>query len=94
MTQAQKELLDLLGHEYHMEVVDFEQCICRDVGNYSIEISGTASRNRPYNVYLWERLPDGGFKGIVESFLGIKYDGVLVATLDEIVARITDSLPR
>ena len=94
MTKNQEELLALLGDDYHMEVVDYEDCICRDIGMYSIEISGTASRTRPYNVYVWERLPGGGFKGVTETFLGIKNDGALRATLDEIVARLTGNLPR
>ena len=94
MTKNQKELLAHLGKGYHMETVDFEDCICRTIGDRSIEISGTATRHRPYNVYVWEVLAPGKYGQIVEKYFDIKTDAELYARLNEIESRLTGSLPQ
>lgn len=92
MTTNQKKLLEILGNKYHLEMVDGEECICRDVGNYSIEISGTATSQRPYTVFLWLKNGKGQFGEIIARCHDIKGEEQLLSTLDTFLDRIRENL--
>lgn len=54
-TKNQKELLNLLGPEYSIKVIDLEPCIYRKINeNYDIEISGTLKKSQSIYVYVWD----------------------------------------
>lgn len=48
--------LDYLGDEYRTQLIDFEECIYRNLGNgFDIEVSGVSSKHeRSLTVYVWD----------------------------------------
>ena len=48
--------LDYLGDEYRTQLIDFEECIYRNLGNgFDIEVSGINSKHEcSLTVYVWD----------------------------------------
>lgn len=57
MNKNMKEVLAELGSDYTTKVIDWEDCIYRDLGQFDIEVSGCNYKNRTYGVYVWSKLP-------------------------------------
>ena len=79
-----KEALAFLGSGYSVQVIDFEQCLYRNLGDFDFEISGV---KRPYKgnicnvVYVWD-LRNGS--QIVEKVRDIKTLPELQSTLNRL----------
>ena len=91
-TKNQKQLLEKLGSDYYLDVIDCELCICRKISKYyEIEISGTASVKRPYHVYVWQIHPH---LGIVEKFFDIKDETKLFGILTFANSKYQNLIPQ
>lgn len=85
MGQKFKETLDYLGPRYYAKIIDCENCICRDLGDYEFEISGLSARGKyKVNVYVWKDK-----KQIVRSVYGIHSKEELLKCLET----LTQELP-
>ncbi|MFA5385650.1 MAG: hypothetical protein WC364_13525 [Eubacteriales bacterium] len=52
--------LQFLGEDYTTKIIDFEECIYRDLGKYDIEISYLKRKTlgkKGYKIYLWSKNP-------------------------------------
>ncbi|KOS61704.1 hypothetical protein FJQ98_02835 [Lysinibacillus agricola] len=52
-----KSILEELGHNYEIKVIDAEQCIYRNLQNgYDIEVSGLNNQKQSIeaNIYVWD----------------------------------------
>ena len=85
MRKKQKEMLEFLGKDYRMKVIDLEDCIYRDLGDYDIEISRTGSTKKHLDIYVWRT--KCGLE-IVEKHFKVNCNLENVKSLlDDIVAR-------
>jgi hypothetical protein len=50
-------VLKAVGNEYTVKIIDGEDCVYRDLGEYEIEISGCAEKRKPFSVYVWKKFP-------------------------------------
>lgn len=74
-------LLEELGPNYHIQAIDFEDCIYRDLGDYDIEISGCRKKNGPFSVFVWLKSK----KTIVYRKAGIRTTRGLKAELNYVM---------
>lgn len=90
-TKRQKDLLNELGPEYTIKVIDKVECIYRKIGDkYDLEIAGTQGHSKKLDVYIWDISSGLGHGArIVERVLGIKAEGLKIV-LDELVAKYQD----
>lgn len=55
ISKNQQNLLDFLRSDYSIKEIDGESCVYRKINHsYDIEISGTARKNHPMSVYVWD----------------------------------------
>lgn len=85
MTKKMHEALAALGPAYKTQVIDWELCIYRDLGNgFDIEVSGMDNnRRKPIycpSVWVWDMRP--GVDRTVENVRDIKSLPELVRVLD------------
>jgi len=57
MNRNLKEVLAAVGSDYTIKVIDFEDCVYRDLGEFDIEVSGCNYKNRTFSVYVWSKYP-------------------------------------
>lgn len=57
MNKNIQEVLNELGSGYESKVIDYEECVYRDLGDYEIEISGCAYKRQPFHIYVWSKSP-------------------------------------
>ena len=55
LSKNKQALLDYLGFGYRPRVIDFEECIYRDFGEYDVEISGGHRKGDRVIIYLWRK---------------------------------------
>ena len=85
LTKKQKKMLEFLGKDYRMKIIDFEDCIYRDLGDYDIEISRAGSTKKHLDIYVWRT--KGGLEIVEKHFkVNCKLENVK-SLLDEIVTR-------
>ena len=54
------DILKFLGEpKYYIKQIDCEDCICRKIGNYEIELSNCDNPKMSVNLYVWEVTKDG-----------------------------------
>ena len=83
--KPKKRLLDLLGNGWTVRVVDHELCVCRDLGDHDIEISGVRTQQSRISIYVWETSPN---VRIVERYIDLPQDDAAIKALcDDIVKR-------
>ena len=75
-----KDILTMLGDKYQIKVIDLENVIYRDYGDYDVEVSGLDNNRKNMNafVYVWSKKPSK----IVEKYPEIKSYGNLKELLD------------
>lgn len=82
------ELMEFLGEDFYtVKRIDFEDCICRAIENYEIEISGCGKKNICVDLYLW-RLSNPLFE--VGHIHNIKSKFELKEIIERIVLNIHD----
>lgn len=88
-TSNQQRLLDYLGSEYSIKEIDFESCVYRRINDsYDIEISGTARKNHPVSVFVWDISNGEGItSNIVEQHFGVSSWAELKELLDQIIQK-------
>ncbi len=85
LSAGKKELLNYLGEPYTTQVIDFENCVYLDMGNYDIEISRGSTSCAHFDVYVWKK--KGGLE-IVERHCRVKNDlSGIKALLNDIRSR-------
>ncbi len=91
-TKNQQELLKFLGPEYSIKTIDLESCLYRKInGHYDIEISGTARKNHPISVFVWDiSNGEGVSAAIVEKHFDITDWESLKALLDTLNKKYQD----
>lgn len=69
LSRGKQRLLNYLGEPYSTKIIDYENCVYLDMGNYDIEISRGLTIRSKFDIYVWrtkDRLE------IVERYFGIK----------------------
>lgn len=69
LSKGKQRLLEYLGEPYTTKIIDYENCVYLDMGNYDIEISRGLTIRSKFDIYVWrtkERLE------IVERYFNIK----------------------
>lgn len=51
------KMIKLLGADYGIKRIDFEDCVYRDLGDFDIEISGCGRKRGPFDVYVRQKQP-------------------------------------
>lgn len=86
MERAIRDGLKFLGNDYRFQIIDFGDCIYRDLGDYDIEIYNIKRNTlgqKGYKICVWRKEP---FK-IVERYEATEDLNELKKTLDGIVDR-------
>ena len=85
-----KDMLIMLGDKYQIKVIDSENVIYRDYGDYDVEVSGLDNNRKTMNafVYVWLKTPSV----IVEKYPEIKSYGKLKELLDTFEKRFLSPL--
>ena len=52
-----KRMLEALGTPWTMKVIDGENCIYQNLGDYEISISGGQQRTSLFHIYVWKKSP-------------------------------------
>lgn len=68
---GKRRLFDYLGEPYRSKIIDNENCVYLDMGNYDIEISGGRTKRSKIHIYVW-KTKDG--TEIVERHLDLRQD--------------------
>lgn len=71
LSAGKKRLLNFLGEPYTTLVIDLENCVYLDMGDYDIEISRGRTVRSKFDIYVWKK--KGGLE-IVEKYFDLKYD--------------------
>lgn len=88
-----KKIQTLLGPEYSIQVIDFENVIYRKINeNYDIEVSGLDNSRKSIScfVYVWDRSASSGVK-IVDEYQNINSLTALKSVLYKIIDKYQDS---
>ena len=66
------DIFEFLGDsDYYIKCIDCENCICRKIGNYEIELSNCDRNKMSVNLYVWELANAGAPKQVVADKCGI-----------------------
>lgn len=85
LSKGKQRLLEYLGEPYTTKIIDYENCVYLNMGDYDIEISRGLTIRSKIDIYVW-RTKD--LLDIVERYLNIKPDlPSIKALLDDIRAR-------
>ena len=83
------DLLHFLGRdEYCVKLIDGEDCICRKINGYELELSNCNREKMSVNLYLWELSADGS----PISTVAHKYDISSKKELKNIIERIEQNI--
>ena len=83
------DLFSFLGKDkYYVSRIDLEDCICRRIKNYEIELSGCNRKKMNINLYLWELSDNGWPLHTVAHKFGIRSKYALCAVIDRIEENI------
>ena len=88
-----RKIQTLLGPEYSIQVIDFENVIYRKINeDYDIEVSGLDNARKAINcfVYVWDRSASSGVQ-IVEKYDSIDNLTALKSLLYKIIDKYRDS---
>lgn len=91
-SKNQQELLKFLGSEYSIKEIDGELCVYRKINAcYDIELSGTARKNYPISVFVWDISKGEGVTAvIVEKHFDISGWDSLKGLLDDLTKKYQD----
>lgn len=85
LSKGKQRLLEYLGEPYTTKIIDYENCVYLNMGDYDIEISRGLTIRSKIDIYVW-RTKD--LLDIVERYLNIKPDlPSIKALLDDIRSR-------
>ena len=70
LSAGKKRLLDYLGKPYRAMIIDLENCVYCDLGDYDIEISGGKTIRADFDIYVWNKKE----LRIIEKHMGVKND--------------------
>jgi hypothetical protein len=88
LSAGKKRLLNYLGKPYTTKIIDLENCVYFDMGDYDIEISRGRTVRSKFDIYVW-RKKDG--LRIVERYIDVANDlPGIKGLLDEIRSRYTN----
>lgn len=88
LSPCQKDLLRYLGGKpYRKHIIDGENVIYRDLGDYDIEISGGHRITQPFAIYVWCKKP----LWIEERYHRLPHDHAFIKLLlNDIVQRYSN----
>lgn len=91
-SKNQQDLLKFLGSEYTTKDIDGEICIYRKINDhYDIELSGTARKNHPISVFVWDiSKGEGNSAIIVEKHFDISGRDHLKLLLEDLTKKYLD----
>jgi hypothetical protein len=85
LSKGKQRLLEYLGEPYTTKIIDYENCVYLNMGDYDIEISRGLTIRSKIDIYVWKTKD---FLDIVERYLNIKPDlPSIKAFLDDIRSR-------
>lgn len=84
------DILEFLGTEYYyIRNIDFENCICRKIGNFEIELSNFKPKKMSLNLYVWELSDTGTPIQIVGRRYGISSKTELMNTINYVETNVS-----
>jgi hypothetical protein len=90
LSSGKQRLLNYLGEPYTTKVIDLENCVYLDMGDYDIEISRGRTTRAYFDIYVW-KIKEG--LEIVERYFKVKNDlHRIKALLDDIRSRYSTNL--
>jgi hypothetical protein len=85
LSKGKQRLLEYLGEPYTTKIIDYENCVYLNMGDYDIEISRGLTIRSKIDIYVWKTKD---LLDIVERYLNIKPDlPSIKALLDDIRTR-------
>lgn len=83
-------LLFLGKDKYTVKIIDGEDCICRRISNYELELSNCSRKKMSIDLYLWKLSENGTPLHTVAHRFGIKSKGELREVINFVEQNITN----
>ena len=89
LSKPTADILKFLGaKDYYIRNIDCENCICRKIGNFEIELSNFKPKKMSLNLYVWELSNSGTPLQIVGRRFGISSKTELMNAIKYIESNI------